>query len=70
MKFIKTNKYILFGSFIGATLGYLYYYFVGCPTGSCAITSNPIKSSLYGSIMFGLLISMIKTSNKEKNGTQ
>lgn len=33
---------------VGAFLGYLYYQFVGCTTGSCGITSNP-----WGSMAFG-----------------
>lgn len=43
------------GVIIGGTLGYLYYYFVGCTSGSCAITSNPISSILFGGIL-GLFI--------------
>lgn len=31
----------------GALLGLGYYAFVGCSTGSCAITSNPLSSMLY-----------------------
>jgi len=40
----------------GAVAGLAYYYFVGCSTGSCAITSNPISSMLYMA-MIGWLIS-------------
>jgi len=40
----------------GALAGYAYYYFIGCPTGSCAITSNPISSVLYMALI-GWLIS-------------
>lgn len=38
---------------IGGILGYLYYHFVGCTSGTCAITSNPYLSILSGSF-FGL----------------
>lgn len=41
----------LAGIVIGGTAGYLYYYFVGCSTGSCAITSNPYMSIIFGSAM-------------------
>lgn len=44
------------GGVVGAGLGYLYYRFVGCPSGTCPITSNPYISTLYGAVM-GLLIS-------------
>jgi LytS/YehU family sensor histidine kinase len=43
------------GVFIGALVGFLYYYFVGCSSGSCAITSNPYMSVLWGGL-FGLFI--------------
>jgi xanthine/uracil permease len=44
----------------GAAVGYLYYFFIGCNTGSCAITSNPWSSILYGSLFGALLISKPK----------
>lgn len=40
---------------IGAALGYAYYYFIGCQTGTCPITSNPWISTGYGAI-FGLVL--------------
>jgi hypothetical protein len=39
----------------GAAVGFLYYRFVGCRSGSCAITSNPYISTLYGALL-GLLL--------------
>ena len=39
------------GVITGGTLGFLYYSFIGCSSGHCAITSNPYLSILYGSIM-------------------
>ena len=42
---------IIFASLIGATLGYLYFYFIGCNSGTCAITSKPTNSTLYGTFM-------------------
>ena len=36
---------------VGAAAGWLYYYYVGCVTGTCPIASNPIRMTLYGSIM-------------------
>jgi len=41
---------------VGALLGYAYYYYIGCVSGTCAITSNPYISTIYGSVI-GLLIS-------------
>lgn len=43
---------------IGALGGYLYYRFVGCASGTCAITSNPYISTLYGAVMGGLIGSL------------
>ena len=43
------------GLIAGGIAGFLYYYFVGCATGSCAITSNPFTSVLFGGVM-GLFI--------------
>ena len=65
-KIILQYKSILIGAAIGAGLGYAYYYFVGCQSGTCAITSNPINSTLYGALMGGILGS----SSKQKQTKQ
>jgi hypothetical protein len=39
----------------GAVVGFAYYYFVGCRTGSCPLTSNPLITTAYGSLM-GLVL--------------
>lgn len=39
----------------GAALGYAYYHFIGCQTGACPITSNPLVSTAYGGLVGGLL---------------
>jgi hypothetical protein len=36
---------------IGGIAGFLYYFYVGCASGSCGITSNPFSSVLMGSAM-------------------
>ena len=70
--FIKDKKFILLGAVLGAIGGYAYYYYVGCASGSCAITSSPINSTLYGIFMGGLLVDLIETisTKKTKNGKQ
>ncbi len=60
MNFIIKHKLILVGALIGALGGYLYYYFVGCASGTCPITSKPFNSTLYGAMMGGLLLSTFK----------
>ena len=53
----KILRPVLF-TLAGILLGFGYYYFVGCGTGSCAITANPISSMIYMGVM-GLVISGI-----------
>ncbi|MCL4548950.1 MAG: DUF6132 family protein [Bacteroidetes bacterium] len=49
---------------IGAVLGYAYYYFVGCRTGSCPISGNPYISTVYGAVI-GLIWSLLSRKKKE-----
>jgi hypothetical protein len=63
--FLKKYKLTLLGSLIGAAGGYAYYHFVGCNSGSCAITSSPINSAIYGVLMGGLLFNMIESNFKK-----
>ncbi len=58
--FLFKYKYILLGIAMGAVAGYLYYFYVGCSSGTCAITSKPLNSTLYGAMMGGLLFNMIQ----------
>lgn len=44
---------------IGACLGWLYWRYVGCSSGSCAITAHPVNSSLYGALMGWLVADSI-----------
>jgi hypothetical protein len=54
------------GVIVGAIVGYAYYHYVGCASGTCAITSKPINSTLYGSLMGGLLFNLFVKENKNK----
>lgn len=47
---------IIIGVAIGGLLGFLYYKFIGCSSGTCPITSKPLNSVIYGAVM-GLLVS-------------
>lgn len=60
MKFIQKHLRTIAGILAGAAGGYLYYYFVGCASGSCAITSDPLNSTLYGAVMGALLFGQFK----------
>ena len=55
---------------IGATGGFAYYYFIGCVSGTCPITSNPWTSTGYGALL-GLIATLGNThpagkANQEK----
>ncbi len=54
------------GVIVGAIAGYTYYHYVGCASGTCAITSKPLNSTLYGSLMGGLLFNLFVKENKNK----
>lgn len=49
----------------GTAGGYLYYRFVGCASGACPITANPVLSTLYGGAI-GFLTGSIVTPDKGK----
>jgi len=66
MNFILKHKLTIIGIIAGAIGGYLYYYFVGCASGTCAITSKPMNSTLYGAMMGGLLFNMFKNEKSKK----
>ncbi|NQV43229.1 MAG: hypothetical protein HQ506_12835 [Candidatus Marinimicrobia bacterium] len=61
------KRYIkmLSGLAVGAILGYLYYYYIGCASGTCAITSNPYISTAYGAVM-GLIFMWPAKEKEEK----
>ncbi|MBK5193141.1 MAG: hypothetical protein JJE07_07990 [Flavobacteriaceae bacterium] len=63
MKYLNKHKITIIGLILGALGGYLYYHFIGCVSGTCAITSKPLNSTLYGALMGGLLFNMFQ---KEK----
>ena len=54
MQFIFKHKLTIIGVILGAIVGYLYWQYVGCDSGTCAITSKPLNSTLYGAMMGGL----------------
>jgi len=46
---------IAIGVLLGGALGFGYYAWVGCATGTCPITSNPLASTLWGAVIGGLM---------------
>ncbi|MBC9811065.1 hypothetical protein H9Y05_01120 [Crocinitomicaceae bacterium CZZ-1] len=58
--FIKRQRLLLIGIAIGVVAGYAYWKFVGCNSGTCPITSNPLNSILYGAVTGGLFFSLFQ----------
>ena len=67
--FITKHKLTVAGIIVGGILGYAYYFFIGCNTGSCAITSKPINSSVYGMVMGYLMFSIFEKNKIENKKT-
>jgi hypothetical protein len=65
-EFFKKHVLKITGSLLGSMGGFAYFYFVGCASGTCPITSNPYISVLYGALMGYLLFDTLK---KKKHGT-
>lgn len=63
-KWFNNNKLYIIGAIFGAIAGYVYWNFVGCTSGSCMITSKPVNSTLYGSLMGALLFGLFKKESK------
>ena len=59
-----TKSFLFFFIAVGMAAGFLYYRLVGCATGTCPISSNPVISTLYGGL-FGFLISQILSDTKQ-----
>ncbi|HEY9488115.1 MAG TPA: DUF6132 family protein [Chryseosolibacter sp.] len=60
MKYIKW----IIALALGGVAGFVYWYFVGCNAGSCAITSSPMNSSIYGALMGVLLVNSFSRDKK------
>lgn len=62
---MKYLKWII-GIIAGASIGFGYWYFIGCNSGTCAITSSPVNSALYGGLMGVLLVNSFSGNSKVK----
>jgi hypothetical protein len=61
----KKNFYL---AALGAILGYAYWFFVGCDSGGCAITSVWWRTTIYGAFM-GFLLSDVSFKQTKKERT-
>jgi hypothetical protein len=55
MVLIKKYYITLIGIALGSIAGFTYYYFIGCSSGTCPITSQWHISTMYGAVM-GLIL--------------
>ncbi|MCF7807956.1 MAG: DUF6132 family protein [Candidatus Marinimicrobia bacterium] len=65
----KKKIKILSGVAVGAILGFSYYFFIGCKSGTCAITSSPYISTAYGALI-GLVFMWPAKDKAEKRNTE
>jgi len=65
--FVKKHILKIAGIIVGGIVGFAYYHFVGCASGTCPITSSPYISTIYGALMGYLLFDMIKKKEHETN---
>jgi hypothetical protein len=63
-KWMANNWLYFIGALVGAAGGYAYYHFVGCNSGTCAITSKPVNSTLYFAVMGAVLFGMFKKEQR------
>lgn len=60
---------VAIGAIIGSIAGYAYWKFVGCNTGTCMITSNPWRSTIYFALFGATGFSLIPVTSKIKKDT-
>lgn len=64
MQYIKW----IIGIAAGAILGFSYWYYIGCTSGTCAITSSPTNSTIYGALMGVLLANTFSGKRNKRDG--
>ena len=69
-KWLNETAHYLIGALLGTIAGFFYWQQIGCNSGTCAITSDPVDSSIYGAMMGGLVAGMFKKENKKEIFTE
>ncbi|RXK47634.1 DUF6132 family protein [Aquirufa rosea] len=68
-KFIQNHKLSIIFTLAGAMAGYFYWKEIGCSTGTCPLTSQPLNSTLYfaflGYIFSGFFNNKKQTVNRD-----
>jgi len=65
-KWFSINYLLVIGALAGALTGFLYWKYIGCISGTCAITSKPFNSTLYFSVLGVLFFSLFKKNTKKE----
>ena len=65
-RWFSNNILYICGALLGAIAGFLYWQQVGCVNGTCTITSKPLNSVMYGSLMGALLFGLFKRQNNNE----
>lgn len=67
---LKRNWAYVAGAASGTAIGYLYWYFIGCSSGTCPITASPVNSIIWGAVMGSLLFSLFKKETKNEQDSE
>ena len=64
--FLSKHWIKIMGVAVGTLGGYLYYYYIGCMSGTCPITSNPYNMMIYGAVLGYLLFELFSDVVKDR----
>lgn len=56
----RNNLLTVAGAAVGGLAGFGWWYYIGCASGACPITSSPYLSVLWGMMIGGLLVSSFR----------
>jgi hypothetical protein len=62
--FIRKKILYFIGALVGGIGGFLYWKYVGCITGTCRITSSPLNSTIYFSLMGSLFFALFQKKSQ------
>ena len=65
--FLKNYRWKIVGVLIGGIVGFAYWYYIGCASGTCPIQSHWQTSTLYGGLL-GYILPNGPKKNKKSTG--